>query len=84
MWLAFVFCVHILPPAQTIDHKTFNIFCGENGCRTLVSSILITGEANRIAGGPTEPVISELQSPSEGVPVCILPLYHDIDCSSCT
>ena len=58
-------------------------FCGNNGCKKLVSSILITIEANRIAGGPTEPVSGELRPPSEGVPVCILPLYHDIDCSSC-
>ena len=25
VWLTFVFCVHISPPAQTIDHKTFNM-----------------------------------------------------------
>ena len=27
VWLKFVFCVHILPPAQTIDHKTFKYDC---------------------------------------------------------
>ena len=58
-------------------------FCGKNGCKTLVSSILITDEANGIAGGPTKPVSGELRLPSDGVPVCILPLYPDIDCSSC-
>ena len=59
------------------------IFGGKNGCKTLVTSILITDVANGIAGGPTESVSGELRPPSDGVPVCVLPLYRDIDCSSC-
>ena len=44
---------------------------------------LIAVVANGIAGGPAESVSGKLRLPSDGILACILPLYRDINCSTC-
>ena len=81
-WLNFttLSCMYYISTYYSVYHMCV-IFCAVlNKIHSfIVSSILITGEANRIAGGPTEPVSGELRPPSEGVPVCVVKTYPSID-----